>query len=282
MMHVDNYVKDAWDVNTSLGKNLGKYVKAGSKEAGRHKFVEAGCVLTCAVGDGFATYFTENNFLGYLGGIILGGTYGVGHVYIESIRDEIKARFGDVIKAAGTAEFGCALSATLVPLFIATVSGANFDPSSLKDILTLEAISYPFALPVGLAAMSGLSLMNKDEAGGLITNRGVIYDVADALKDVYRIVDNRNERGVATPAVTAHGNNSRVTITEENLSGFYKDKFDSDNSSLYRVFSPAARIFESAKISAAGLACDTFTKIGLKNHEHVRNPFDLSHENHRH
>jgi len=279
MKHIGHYTKDAWDFDDSIRRNSGKYLEKVWEGMKKHKWLEAGCVATCAFGDGVATYVTGDNFLGYAGGVTLGGVYGMGHVYIDAVKNQVKAKVGDILRSAGTAEFGCALSATLVPLFISTSLGIDFDPSVIADIVKLELISYPLAVPIGLGVMSALSLRPKNEAGRLVAQKGAIYDIADNLGRDYKVTDNRDQKR-RKPMITIHGRNSILEIREEPLPEYHQKDFDRKKEALYKVFASAARISDDARNSAAGLACDVFKEIGLGNHVHVEDPFSHDHANH--
>ena len=283
MEHIDDYVKDAWDIKPGLMRRIDAFKE---ECIGNFPF-EWKCITACEGGDIFGTYaaafinFGSPNLAGYFIGVGTGLLYASRHVSQDAKKHDMIPSKKDIAIAVLSAELGCTTMATLVPAIIGAVYGVDFsDPTFIeyaKDF-GLRSLALIPAIPAGLIAMSALTLPQKSEVGRLVTKKDELYHVADALRDDYWVEDNRNKRGSsAIPTVIVRGENSKIKIREETLPVTYQNEFDPEINSLYRVFAPTGKYSDVAKTSAKGLTCDVFKKIGLENHVHVKDPFAHDH-----
>ena len=122
--------------------------------------------------------------------------------------------------------------------------------------------------------MSVLTFGKKKEGGRIIADKGRLYDVADSLRRDHNVSDDGD-------IIRVHGNQSSLTIREQELPQIYHGKFNPEESSLYLVSAPSAKYSEDARTSLKGLACGAFRTAGIS-HDHVKDPFAHDHSNHSH
>ncbi|MBI2043939.1 hypothetical protein HYT24_01085 [Candidatus Pacearchaeota archaeon] len=283
MMHVENFVKDAWDVKPSFAQQG----KAFWEECSTNFPLEWRCVLACEVGDILGTYgatavdFHPSNLWGYAAGVGAGLWYASRHINRDAKHQNLSPSIKDKGSAVLSAELGCTVGATAVPAILGWMYGISPDDvnnfySYFQDFLVRGAAIIP-AIPIGMALMSAFTLRKKSDVI-IITEKGNLTKVAHVLHNNYNSVDYKiNQK---TSKVTVNGKQSNVTITEEPLPVMYGNLFDSRREALYKVSSPAARYLDVARTSAYGLACKAFNEAGLKNHSHP--PVLGSHEGHNH
>ncbi len=293
MAHIDNFVKDAWDVKPSLTDKGKTFIHECSKNFP----LEWKCVLACEAGDIVGTYGAvlagsdHSNLWGYALGVTTGLLYAHHHIKKDAKHQRLNPSFREIGSAVVSAEVGCTVGATLVPAFlgahyglstediqILTQQGINHvqDLAPIAKDLAIRAGSFIPALPVGMAAMSFFTLKKKSEVTRLVAEKGKLPKIADVLGKDYCVVNYDDQEN---HNIMINGRKSNVTITEEPIPVMYGNLFDPDKNSLYRVTSPAARYIDDARKSAYGLACNVFDLAGLKNHSH---PERLGDHNHAH
>ena len=296
MAHVnlEGIAEDAWDINP----NFIDKIKAFKDECKKNWGFEWKCIAMCEAGDIVGTYASaatiahnNSNEWGFALGVASGLAYAYNHTMNDAKERGVKPSFADAAIAAGTAEAGCVTAATAVAYYVGSKYGINFlDPVTIKEVLenwklygqdfAVRLSALPVALPIGLLVMSAFTFPKKSEVGRFVTSKEALYDVADFLREDYRVKDNRDRiakfKGLITaenPTIMVYGNKSVLKIKEQKLPQIYQENFSQENDSLYRVFSPRAKYSEEARVSAEGLVCRAFSKIGMPNHAHVKNPF---------
>ena len=292
MTHVnlEGIAEDSWDgVSSALD-----YAKGIYEESKGNLKPEALCISACTAGEivgaSLAYYggrameeVNQNQFLQNLGeffvnysnelgipvAIAAGGTYIYNHVKKDAEKHGVKPSPLEVAYWAGTTESICVAFAVGIEYagmnWFGNFLTGPLDPENLAVELTAWALAF---LPA-TAAMSVLTFDKKKEAGRIIADKGKLYDVADSLREDHEVSDNGNR-------IRVHGNQSSLTISEQELPQVYHRDFDSKKSSLYRILAPRAKYSEDARTSLEGLACGAFNTAKIP-HVHVKDPFSHDH-----
>ena len=273
-----------WDKSLTFGERTSAFWK---ESKGNFPF-ELKCIVTCEIGDISGTYISVlaqrvvdisdkfNSFLvdncneiGFFSGVTAGLTYAVIHTIRDAKKHGVKPSLVDVLIAVGTAETGCVTAATGVPYLAGKFIGSSFGIPSFGDLLIRGGALLP-ALPVGLVAMSSLTFPKKSEAFRFVSERGVLTNVADIIKN------DRYDVHVNSHSLTINGENSYVKIRERKLPRSYRDDFNPNDHSLYLVTSPTMRYFPEVKRDLTTLATEFFGEAG-KTITPVENPFVHEH-----
>ena len=277
-------VLDSWDKSPTLGKRTSAFWK---ESKGNLPF-EWKCIVTCEIGDIAGTYMSVlaqrvieisdklNSFLvdysneiGFGSGVAAGLTYAVVHTIRDAKKHGVKPSLVDALIAAGTAETGCVTAATAVPYLAGKFIGSSFGIPSFGDLLIRGGALLP-ALPVGLAAMSSLTFPKKSEAFRFVSEKDVLRNVAEIIKDKGHDVH------VNYHSLKINGENSYVKIRERKLPITYRDDFNSNKHSLYLVTSPTVRYFPEVKRDLTTFATEFFEEAEVP-YKVVENPFVHEH-----
>jgi len=294
-VNLEGIAEDSWDkVSSSLD-----YIKGLYEESRGNLKPEALCISACTAGEivgaSLAYYggrameaINQNQFLQDLGGffvnysnewgipvaIAAGGIYIYNHIKKDSEKHNAKPSRLEVLYWAGTTESICVATAIGIEY-----AGMNWFGNPLTGPLDLENLSvellgWAFAFAPATAAMSVLTFDKKKEAGRIIADKGKLYDVADGLREDHKVSGSGNR-------IRVHGDQSSLTISEQELPQIYHRDFDPKKSSLYRILAPRAKYSKDARTSLEGFACEAFN-IAKVPHAHVEDPFAHDHSSHEH
>ena len=292
MTHVnlEGIAEDSWDSVSSAWD----YAKGIYAESRGNLKPEALCISVCVAGEiagsSLAYYsgrameaINQNPFLQNLGeffvnysnelgipaAIAAGGTYIYNQIKKDAEKHNVEPSPLEVAYWAGTTESICVATAVGIEYTAMNWFGnSSTGPLELTN-LAIELSAWAFAFLPATAAMSLLTFDKKKEAGRIIADKGKLSDVADSLRENYKVSDNGDR-------IRVHGDQSSLTISEQKLPQIYHRDFDSKKKSLYRILAPRAKYSRDAKTSLAGFACEAF-KIAEIPHADVRDPFIHDH-----
>lgn len=244
------------DHNCTIQEKVTSYLDECRKNV---KF-EAVCIAVCELGETSAEFTAWNadlpfmNELGLLGGLAIGSLYAFSHVLKHGRKHTSQASKLDALVYAATTESSCVISASgmeyLVGKAITNISNDPFNTVNLG--LRIGAMVPAFVL--GLAAMSGLTWLKKNEAYRCLAQENSLQRVHEVMQN-YHPCEIRNSK-VIMPLKKSH-----LIIKEKEVPRSYQN--DSQSSlSLYTASSPLAQHHPEIRSDIAAFTRGVFEEAG--------------------
>jgi len=211
--------------------------KSFCKEMKHNIRFETICILACETGEWgteILAYLSElpfQNELGLMGGITLGGSYALYHVYKhakEHGSDNVSLI--DAAAYAGTTESGCIIGATGTEYLAGKFIAVTNNPLDLNNTVVRGGALIP-AFGIGLSLMSAFTYVKKNEAARGIGKKGILKELKPDMK--HSLKENKLE---------IIGKNSKLTIKEKRLPKTYQKDFKKEENSLYLLKSRIIRV----------------------------------------
>jgi len=275
-MHNHKTIEDVLNDKAEFKDNA----KAFWKEIKGNVRLEAACILACEAGEwgteilAYGIGLPFMNEIGILGGIAVGSSYALYHVYKHAqSHDGGKASLWDAAGYAATTESGCIIGATLAEYAAGKFIATTNNPLDLNNIIVRGTALIP-AFAIGLTLMSAFTYIKKKEVGRFVSEKDVLKNIKPQENLEYLLKKNKLE---------IKGKKSNIVIKEKKLPKTYHDDFDKNNSSLYVLQSKICR----AKPEYGHVIqeyCEELFKQAGHTLTHVTNIYTCSdnHEEHSH
>lgn len=210
--------------------------KAFYKEMKQNFKLEAICILACETGEWateIATYLAGmpfQNEIGILGGVTVGGSYALYHVYKHAKKHNAKnVSLIDAAAYAASTESGCIIGATLSEYAAGKFIATTNNPLTFNNALVRAGALIP-AFAIGLVLMSSFTYVKRKEVARGVAKKGALEKIKPNLE--YKLKNNKLE---------IKGKNS-LLIKERKLPKTYQKDFDKETDSLYVFHSKIARV----------------------------------------
>lgn len=233
-MHGHKGIEEILDEKVTLKDSS----KTFYKEMKHNLKLEAVCILSCEAGEwateilAFLARTPFQNELGILGGISVGGSYALYHVYKHAKEHNTKnASLIDAAGYAATTESGCIVGATLSEYAAGKFITTTNNPLALDNAIIRASALVP-AFAIGLVLMSAFTYAKKKEVGRWIGEKGALKKILPKDNLDYKLSNDTLE---------VKGKRSGFSIKEKNLPATYCHSFDKEKNSLYLLSSKIAR-----------------------------------------
>jgi len=233
LIHEHRSIDDVLSEKVTLGDN----VRAFYKEMKTNLRLEAACIAACETGEwgtealAYLINAPFMNELGLAGGISVGASYAIHHVYRHARARHKTPSFGDAAGYVATTESGCIIGATLTEYSLGKfATRLSQNPVSTSNIIVRGLGLIP-AFGIGLVLMSAFTF-RKQEIARWAGEKDVLID----LKREESLEYSLNGR-----KLRVRGANSGFTLKERSLPATYRADFDGENSALYVLSSNLAK-----------------------------------------
>lgn len=227
---------------------------------------EAVCIAICEVGEFGAEVASSLlslphiNELGLLGGTALGGAYAVYHTFRHGRKHNALASLYDAVVYAGSTESACVLSATTTEYLAGKLSATPnnpFDPVNLE----MRLAALPAAFVLGLTAMSLLTYRKQDEAGQVITLKGLLPQVKTNLS---KHLQWKYPITIEKKTLTIAGSEEEIIIRERKLPRTHQKIYVDGAHALYTIHSPLCHYHPEFKEGIREILIEGFTQSNLE------------------
>ena len=227
------------------------------KEMKQNFKLETICILACETGEwgteilAYAANLPLMNEVGILGGVLLGGSYALYHVYKHAkAHNAENASLWDAAGYAASTESGCIIGATLSEYSAGKFVATTNNPIALNNVIVRGAALLP-AFGIGLCLMSAFTYNKKKEIARWVGDKGILPDVKPKNGLEYQLEGNKLE---------INGENSNMIIREKKLPRTHRKDHDMEKESLFTLQSKLAR----AKPEYAGIMTGYCEKLLTK------------------
>lgn len=223
------------DHNCTLKERVNSYLD----ECRKNVRFETACIAMCGLGDiaiGFIAYAAGLPFvngIGFFGSVAVGGFYAYSHILKHGREHTSQASKLDALFYGLTTESSCVISGSGVEYIVGKViTNVSNDPfNSVNLSLRIGAMAPAFVL--GLAAMSGLTWLKRNEAYRCLAQE-------ESLQRVHEVIQNYHPCEIKDSKVIMPLNKSRLIIKEKEVPRSYQNN-ETNNLSLYTASSPLAQ-----------------------------------------
>lgn len=268
---------------------------ARPKEWNKNKWLEIMCIVASDAGNMAGTSLTHlygmaieyANIVGAAAGIGAGAGYASWHIRRGARNEGRDSSNYETFSAVGATESGCIAGTTLVNAGAGLL--ASDYPFLSPEAAFIRVGGWLLSWPIGTAAMSELTLLQRIRLGRLITDKGTLPDLRDHLESEFEPVKDefpsanisRGVNGFGHNYLRIHGRGSNLDIVERTIPKGYMGEHNPESNSLYVVKSKLNK-YRDVKEPLLSYVDDSFGKVGRITESIESSGHNHSHEGHDH